>query len=375
METDQGKNVSASDPEGLGESSPAVVSILKATYAEPGIERLLDPLGGMERFIEKGDRVLLKVNLLTAKEPEKAVTTHPEFVRAVARAVREAGGQAFIGDSPAGTFSKRNLRKVYQKSGLEKLSKEEDIPLNYDTGLQRLDIPGSKRLRNSPFCTYVLDADKVIALPKIKTHSFQYLTLACKIMFGAIPGLTKAKYHAQFPTRTAFADMLLDILHVAKPQLIIMDGILGMQGQGPNSGDPVRLDCVLASINPVAIDIAVCRMIGVEPVRIPVLKRAKIRNGWPERVEYPLLHPEDVEIPEFTLTNTAEQLLTGKKTPKKSPVVGKNCIGCGECEKICPKGAIKVREEVAGVDYSKCIRCFCCHEVCPEDAITLDVVR
>ena len=87
----------------------AEVSIQKGTYSDPGIERLLEPLGGMERFVDKGDRVLLKVNLLSAKDPQKAVTTHPEFIRAVATAVRKSGGHPYIGDSPGGTFSKRTL--------------------------------------------------------------------------------------------------------------------------------------------------------------------------------------------------------------------------------------------------------------------------
>ena len=105
-------------PESIGKKNMAEVSILKATYSAPGIEPLLDPLGGMERFIEKGDRVLLKVNLLSAREPEKAVTTHPEYVRAVAMAVRKVGGRPYIGDSPGGTFSQRTLRKAYKQSGL-----------------------------------------------------------------------------------------------------------------------------------------------------------------------------------------------------------------------------------------------------------------
>jgi len=353
----------------------AEVSIQKATYSAPGIEQLLEPLGGMERFVKSDERVLLKVNLLSAKEPERAVTTHPEFVRAVAMAVREAGGRPFIGDSPGGMFSQRSLRKAYQRSGLEELAREEDIPLNYDTGVVNLDIPNGKRLRRSPVCDYVLGADKVIALPKLKTHSFQYLTLACKIMFGAIPGLTKAKYHAQFPSKTSFADMLLDVLTVAKPQLFIMDGIVGMQGQGPGSGDPVTLGLVLASTDPVAMDIAVCRTLGIEPIGIPVLKRAKIRDLWPERVDYPLLKPEDIAIRGFELPSTADYLLTGEKTPRKSPIITDRCTGCGDCEKICPKGAVMVDGGGAKIDYSKCIRCYCCHEVCPENAIRLGTVK
>ena len=353
----------------------AKVSIIKATYSDPEIEPLLAPLGGMEQFVKKNEKVLLKINLLSAKAPEKAVTTHPEFVRAVAKAVREAGGKPYIGDSPAGTFSKRNLKKAYERSGLENLAKEEEIPLNFDTSAKKLDISNGKRLRRSPICNYALNADKVIALPKLKTHSFQYMTLACKIMYGVVPGLTKAKYHARFPSRLSFADVMLDVLTIVKPHLYIMDGIMGMEGQGPGSGDPVKMDLVLASTDHVAMDISVCKILGVEPVGIPVLKRAKIRGLWPERIDYPIRRPEDVAYKEFRLPNTADHLLTGKKPPKKSPVITNKCTACGDCERICPKHAVKVLDRMAEITYSKCIRCFCCHEVCPEDAIMLRSVK
>jgi uncharacterized protein (DUF362 family) len=351
------------------------VSIRKATYAEPGIDMLLGSLGGMENYVKRGDNVLLKVNLLSAKEPEKAVTTHPEIVRAVANAVRKAGGNPYIGDSPAGRFSNRALKRAYKKSGLEELSAKEKIPLSYSTGSKKLDIPRGKKLRKSSVCDFILDADKIIALPKLKTHSFQYMTLACKIMYGAVPGLVKGKYHAQFPTRAAFADMMLDILTVAQPQLYIMDGIVGMQGQGPGSGEPVKLGLVLASTDPVAMDIAVCRILGIEPVGIPVLKRAKIRKLWPEKIEYPILKPKDVIYRGFKLPSTADHLLTGKRPPKKSPVITDKCVGCGQCEEVCPRGAVKIKAERAKLNYSKCIRCFCCHEVCPENAVKLGTLR
>ena len=353
----------------------AQVVIIKAGYDNPKIDLLLEPLGGMKNFVKEGDRVLLKVNLLLAYEPEKAVTTHPAFVRAVAGAVREAGGEPFIGDSPAGWFSRRALKKAYRRSGLEDVSKQEKIPLNYDTGSKKRDIPEGMKLKKSPFCDFIFDADKIIALPKLKTHSFQYLTLACKIMYGAVPGLTKVKYHAQFPRNMAFADMILDILTTVKPQLYIMDGILGMEGPGPAGGDPIELGLVLASTDAVAMDIAVCRVFGIEPVGIPVLKRAKIRNMWPETIDYPLLRPEEVHHKGFKLPATAEHLITGEKAPKKSPIITDKCIACGDCEAICPKGAAKVDGPMARIDYSKCIRCFCCHEVCPENAIKLGTVK
>ena len=351
------------------------VIIQKVSYDKLDMHSVLNPLGGLENFVNEGDRVLLKVNLLSAKEPEKAVTTHPAFIRAVAEAVKSAGGNPFIGDSPGGLFSKRALKKAYRRSGLEELAKKEKIPLNYNTDSEKLDIPEGLRLTKSLFCDFVFDADKIIALPKLKTHSFQYMTLACKNMYGAVPGLTKAKYHARFRKEMAFADMLLDILTLVRPQLYLMDGILAMEGPGPGGGDPIELGLTLASTDPIAMDITVCRIFGIEPVGIPVLKRAKIRQWWPEEIEYPMLRPEDANYKGFKLPSTAEHLVTGKKVQKKSPIITDKCVGCGDCEEICPKEAAKVNGELAKIDYSKCIQCFCCHEICPENAIKLGVVK
>ena len=104
---------------------------------------------------------------------------------------------------------------------------------------------------------------------------------------------------------------------------------------------------------------------------IPALKMAKIRGLWPKRIDYPIQGPDDVAYKGFRLPNTADHLLTGKKPPRKSPVITDKCTACGDCESICPKDAVKVQGRMAEITYSKCIRCFCCHEVCPEDAIIL----
>lgn len=354
----------------------SMVNILKFTYSNVDIPALLDPLGGIARFVNKGEQVLLKMNLLSAREPREAVTTHPEFVRAIAREVKKAGGIPYIGDSPAGVFSRRNLSNAYYKTGIEEMAKEEGIELNYDTGSKKIDLKEGKKIKRVSICNYFLKADKIIGIPKLKTHSLQYLTLACKNMYGAVPGLLKAKYHALFPGRMGFGDMLLDLCVHLKPHLFIMDGILGMHGQGPaGGGDPLEIGMSLASTDSIALDIAVCRLIGIEPAGIPLLKRAKIRGLWPDKIEYPLLKPEDNIIKGFKLPNTGAHLQGGKKGSVKSPVITDKCEGCGECEDICPKQAIKMVDDLAHVDYSICIRCYCCHEVCPFNAIRLENLK
>ncbi len=348
------------------------VSIKKTNYEEPDIASLLAPIGGMRSFIKKGDNVLLKVNLLSARGPEEAVTTNPEFVRAVAREVKKAGGLPYIGDSPAGRFSKKILEKAYEKTGIGAMAKEEGIPVNYDIGSEKVIIPDGIKVKRIPICNYVFKADKIIGLPKLKTHSLQYLTLACKNMYGAVPGLVKAKYHAMFPGKMAFGDLLLDVFSFLNPDLFIMDAVLGMHGQGPaGGGDPIDIGLAMASDNGVAMDISVCKLIGIEPTGIPLLKRARIRGMWPEKIEYPLLKPDENRINDFLMPNTASHLQTGKKAQSKNPVMTEKCIGCGECKNICPKNAIKMVDEMAVVDYSKCIRCYCCHEVCPVNAVKL----
>lgn len=352
------------------------VSILRSSYSDIDIHSLLAPLGGMKGYIEKGDKVLLKMNLLSSRTPEEGVTTHPDFVRAVACEVKRAGGVPYIGDSPAGTFSRRGLSRTYARTGIEKMAKEEGISLNYDTGAKKVNISGGKKLKKIAVCNYILKADKIIGIPKFKTHSLQYLTLACKNMYGAVPGLTKARYHALYPGKTAFAEVLLDLCIHLKPHLFIMDGILALHGQGPGGGgNPIMLGASMASPDFISLDIAACRLIDIEPAGIPVLKRARIRGMWPEGIEYPLLKPEDFNAGDFMMPNTASHLKNGKRGRVKSPVISGKCRGCGECEKICPGQAIKMVDGLACVDYSRCIRCYCCHEVCPFNAIALENVK
>jgi uncharacterized protein (DUF362 family)/NAD-dependent dihydropyrimidine dehydrogenase PreA subunit len=356
-------------------SNESVVSVQKSTYLNIDIDSLIAPLGGLKQFINRNDRVLLKANLLNASNPERHIVTHPAVIGAVAKSVLKAGGIPYIGDSPSGPFTKRRLEKVYSKAGLKKLAEELGIELNYNIGYKKITIPDGKRLKKIVVCDFFLEADKTIAIPKIKTHALVILTLATKIMYGVIPGLTKVRYHSKFIRRKAFAEMLIDALSVTNPDLIIMDGIFGMQGDGPAGGELVELGVMLASENSFAIDLAVCRMLDIEPVGVPTLKEAKVRGLWPSEITYPLLSPENVKYNDFILPSTAGYLLTGLKKPNRIPVPTDKCTACEDCVEICPKGIIKIINNIAKIDYSKCIKCYCCHEACAYDAIELNTIE
>ena len=230
-------------------------------------------------------------------------------------------------------------------------------------------------MKKTLICNFFLNADKTIAIPKLKTHPLMVLTLAIKIMYGVVPGLTKALYHSKFLNRNSFAEMLLDLQSFAKPDLYILDGILGMHGEGPSNGKPIELGVLFASTNAIALDLSVCKMLGINPIGVPTLKQAKVKGLWPNEIYYPNLSPKEVENNKFILPSTAGFILTGKKRPRRYPVPNEKCTGCCRCEEICPQNAIEVINQQVKVDYTNCIQCYCCNEVCPEGAIKLEAIK
>ena len=221
----------------------ATVSIVRCeTYDEEevlrGLRRSIDLLGGIETFVKRGDRVLLKPNLLYGKPPEKAVTTHPSVVRGMIEIVREAGGVPSIGDSPG----MESLRKAAEKAGIKRVADETGCSLvEFDRPIVPPDRKG-KWFKQLEIDRSVLEADVIINLPKWKTHGQMLLTLGVKNLFGCIPGPRKALWHLKAgQDQERFARMLIDVYLTVRPALTLLDGIVGMDGNGPGSGRPVPL--------------------------------------------------------------------------------------------------------------------------------------
>jgi len=226
-------------------------------HVETALKKNLNLLGGINRFVKPNQRVCLKANLLLPARPEQAVTTHPTIIEAMANLVREAGGKPFIADSPGGgvSYTEEGLRRVYHKTGLLDLAERTGIELNWDTNITQVSFPEGKMIKRLDIIKPVLDADVVIGIPKLKSHVFTTFTGATKILFGVIPGLTKSDYHAKLPDLERFAEMLLDIIAFVKPALFVMDGVLGMEGDGPSlHGIPRHVGLLLTSTDAIALD-------------------------------------------------------------------------------------------------------------------------
>ncbi len=337
---------------------------------------LLEPLGGMSAFVTSGERVLLKPNMLSAKEPDKAVTTHPSVVRVVAGLVKEAGGIVLIGDSPGiGGFL-----RVAEKSGIFKAARESGAPLVEFK--EAVELQGSGTFRSIRIARAYYEADKIINLPKLKTHEMMTMTCAVKNLFGAVIGTEKAGWHLKAgSSRELFARVLLEIYLLKKPALNIVDAITAMEGNGPGSGDPIHLGLLIAGANPVAVDVIAGRLAGI-PADMLCIEREAAKMGLPgalasdirlcgspiesiPEARFKLPTGLDVQfgLPSFLTKALKNQLISYPAANQKT------CKLCGICRDACPPKAITIQNSALSVDNARCIRCWCCRELCPYDAM------
>ncbi len=236
---------------------------------EQATSELIRLLGGLDNIITPGDKVLLKVNMLNASAPERAVTTHPEVLRSVIRHVKKVGGIVTVGDSPGGRNVGEVPKKVFKTTGIDKVCIDENVPLLLlDDDIVKKRSPGAKLYRFFTVGKAAVEADVVITIPRLKTHGFQMFTGAVKNLFGVIPGLKKAEFHVKVPNREDFGGMLVDLYQLISPKLAVMDGVIAMEGSGPSSGDPYHLGVLLASVDSAALDFIASKIIGLYPRKV-----------------------------------------------------------------------------------------------------------
>lgn len=358
--------------------SIAISAGYELTALRQAVITLLEPMGGISAFISSGERVLLKPNMLSAKVPTRAVTTHPALVRVVAELVREAGGIVLIGDSPGiGGFG-----RVAEKCGISDAARASGADLIEFN--EAVELQGSGTFRSIHLARAYYEADKIINLPKLKTHEMMTMTCAVKNLFGAVVGAEKAGWHLKAGrSQQLFARLMLEIYLLKKPALNIVDAVEAMEGNGPAGGDPIKVGLLIAGVNPVAVDVIAGRLAGI-PEDLLHIEREAARMGLPgssihdirlcgvpietiPETRFRLPAGLDVQfgLPPFLARALKSQLTS---YPAADP---ESCVLCGICRDACPPGAITIQNSALSVDNARCIRCWCCRELCPHGALRI----
>ena len=329
----------------------------------------------------EGKKVLLKPNILSDDDPDRATTTHPVVVEAVIRYLQSRGAVVLVGDSPTidghkFTGEKCGIRQVVDKCGA--------------TWVRFNEKSITRKVGNSEIklTDYLTRADLIISVSKLKNHELMIFSGAMKNIFGFVPGFNKAFQHVNHPDRYKLGKFFVDLEEVVRPHFHIMDGIVAMEGPGPGNGYPKKVNVLLASKNPLALDIIACRIVGYDPLDIPVIKIALARGSLLSNITDITVRgcdPESIIVRDFKrIYKGGEAGIILKFLKKKIPVIRRfdkrpffdssKCISCSKCIDICMQKALQFDDRQMNtvlIDDARCIRCFCCSEVCREGAVAI----
>lgn len=372
-----------------------VALVVCKDYSEENVSKAIQDginlLGGIALFFKEEEKILIKPNLLSKSIPEKAVTTHPAVFGAVGKYLKDNGYKnLYYGDSPGNPIG--GVTRVAAGCGLKEPAEKLNIlPADFSAGKN---VSYEKGITEQYFIISngILECDAIVNVCKMKTHQLERITGAAKNMFGAVYGVNKGAFHAKYTDADSFARMIADLNNFIRPRLHIMDGVLAMEGNGPQSGTPIEMNLILMSQDPIALDAVFCHLIDLRPELVPT-------NRYGQDYGVGTMKSEEIEVLTIQGSITAEEAAekygnkkydvyrgTDKKTQikllqplqpllqKRPYIIKEKCVKCGICINSCPleKKALKFKS-YPQYNYKLCIRCYCCQEMCPQKAIDVKV--
>jgi len=351
------------------------------------VEYLLDNLlKGVE--IKEGMNVFIKTNALSPHPKERAITTHPYVVKEIINYLKKYNVNIIVGDNPA----TKEITNVYRVNGTMKVIEETGVKLTNNKDLKVISAKDYKRYKDFNVSKEMMECDILINVPKLKTHGLAYFTGAQKNLFGTIYGLEKAQWHVKSSSPLEFGEAMSDLYSAIKEEMKgkifinLMDGIEGLEGEGPATGGSKKsANVLLGSKDAIALD-----RVAIELVKLDYNKSfisiISSNRGLGEfdinkivvkgddlslfnDVKFEPAKVEEIGIRSLKLLNNYRMI---KNLVLEHPIFDKEkCIKCGECKKICPPNAICMKDKsLPKVKKGVCIRCWCCQEVCPVNAIS-----
>ena len=353
-------------------------------YALPELKNALT--GVLVPVIEKnggvtGKRILLKPNLLFSRKDNDPAAVHPAMITTVAEVLKEYGEcEITLMENPGTQRVKAIISHMDIGGKLEKMG----ITYQDFSDYKELVLPDNSFFRQLRIAREFENFDLTVDLAKAKTHAMMTLTLAVKNLFGLIDSADRIAWHLAVGSDFGrFADLLLDLYLTVDPQINIIDGIIGMEGNGPGSGTPVASGFIAASSDALALDASVAERLGVKAEKLILLERAAKRGldfSFENCGTIPVLPPFKLPDPPGRLNAWGVTLPPFFKTQLRNLIGSRpylnaaECIKCGRCIEVCPPKSLKTgKNKLPEFDLDHCIRCYCCQEHCPKGAIVTKV--
>jgi uncharacterized protein (DUF362 family)/NAD-dependent dihydropyrimidine dehydrogenase PreA subunit len=356
--------------------------VLIRNASEETVKQVVDEIFALYKVNLKGKRVFIKPNMLGAYTPDKGVTTNPALVTAIVEACEAQTDKIIVGDNPMRALGIGGMDRTAELSGIRQAAGK--YYRNIGQEADKVDI-GSKLVDSVPISRVLREIDYFINVAKFKTHILAGITGCVKNLFGLMPGSVKAEMHFRLQHPKALTQLFVDLYRYRIPDLNIVDALLGMEGDGPSHGRVKKIGKILAGTNGVEVDAVMAAMMGYNPItKVKTLDIAH-KEGLGEIDLDKIEIIGDFEmIPDFALPigyiapREAPQVMSLEDSYDNWHQIGtirpmnieEKCTQCGECEEICPAGAISL-DPYPVVAADKCISCFCCAEGCPEGAIVV----
>jgi uncharacterized protein (DUF362 family) len=249
------------------QSEYPIVAVVKGERGHAPVFKALD-LIDYRNALAGYDKVLIKVNFITDKTWDTGATTDPIVVEAIIKKLEDLPVKVYVVESDA---TVTNADKAFEATGMKDMCSRNGVEwlnLRYVKDKVKLQIPNGEALKSITVPRLVTES-AVISAAKLKTHADTGVTLGMKNMFGLLPDKFKGKYHLK-----GISKVVVDINTVLRPALTVIDGFVGMEGQGPADGTPVQMNLIIAGTDVVATDATACRIMGINPYEIKHIRKA-----------------------------------------------------------------------------------------------------
>jgi len=373
--------------------SSVIVLKTREHEVEKNVNKIFELAGGINKFVKKGDRVLIKPNFLNSKPSSTGCTTDLRIVEAVVRLVLKQKAVPIIGEGAPISF---DTEQSYKRLGVKKLAERYKVRLvdlnKY--AFKKVKLKNALVLNEARISKLVFEVDKIINLPVMKTHVLTTVSLGMKNMMGCLSGDEKIELH-----RRGICEGIVDLCRIKKPDFTIIDGIVAMEGAGPTNGKPKKMNLLIGSEDVLAADIIASSIMGFNPYSLKFIRLAQGKGIGEHDIKrlrvigarlkdvrrkfsfplvnirkllgtvllkriIPVLKGMGVDINEF-----ARQVY---EALRPYPVFLEHCKQCKRCVINCPEKALVLQGTNKPLLHKKkCIKCYVCDEVCLYGAVKI----